>query len=409
MGIPFVMHECIDTYAKRIKTLSHLARTTATGLHAGFGIILAYKSWMRKGGELETGLFHEQASSFYKEGSAHMLAARFYGHGQPLRVEEVPAPVLGPLDAMVRIRSCGICGSDIHIVFDNTTKTACLPITLGHEVAGDVVEVGPGTSSHWLGKRVIVVPDIGCGECVNCIKGHIELCVDRKMIGIHRDGGLAELIRVPSGNLVAIPDSISYDEAAISTDALATPYHAISQVAHFKSGRSAAVIGTGALAYHAVKILKALGASTILAYGHHANSLQRMLECGAQRGTFELGDGDAFSRKIDFVFDFQGTTESSRTAFNLVRPGGKIVLIGLGSGDLDLPINPIVRSGIQILGAYGANCGDLRELFALIQEGRLDVTASVSSTYSLNDVNLALEHSRSKKNNPIRIVVHPSD
>jgi 2-desacetyl-2-hydroxyethyl bacteriochlorophyllide A dehydrogenase len=339
-----------------------------------------------------------------------MKAARFYGPGQPLRLEEVPVPQPGPHEVLVQTKACGICGSDQHIVFEGTTETAFRPITLGHEPSGVVAGVGPEVEGLEPGTPVSVVPDVACGHCLNCVAGHSELCVSRRLIGIHLDGALAEYFVVPARNCVPIPAGVSFPEAAVITDAVATPYHAL-HVGHLRAGQMVAVLGLGGLGIHAIMLARLAGASRVLAVGSHTASKARAARAGAD---LVLGwDPDPVQelrratdgQGVDLALDFLGTGTSVTVALAALRPGGRLVVVGLSPEPAPIPTRVVVRHGLTIYGSYGCTRNDVRALLELRAQGRLDLSGSITHTYRLDEVNQALEQLNTKAGNPLRIVV----
>ena len=164
-------------------------------------------------------------------GTAMMRAARFEGVGRPLAVREVPVPRPARDEVLVQVASAGLCGSDVHVAVEGITPTPSLPITLGHELAGTVAAVGAEVTDWAVDDRVCVFPLTYDGTCSACLAGHGEICVARRVLGIHADGGLAEYVTVPARNLCAVPDSVPSELAAVCTDAVITPFHALVDVA----------------------------------------------------------------------------------------------------------------------------------------------------------------------------------
>src|SRR5215212_8358615 len=192
-----------------------------------------------------------------------MKAARFYEVNEPLRIEEVPVPEVQEDEVLVQTRAIGLCGSDIHIVFEGVTPTAFTPITLGHEPSGEVAHTGTRVEGWEEGDRVTVDPVLFCGSCRNCITGHTEICLTRRLIGIQAEGALAEYVVVPAKNLVRLPENVPFTVGAIITDAIATPFHALVDRAVLKVGESVAIYGVGGLGLHAVQIARLLGAEDL--------------------------------------------------------------------------------------------------------------------------------------------------
>lgn len=330
--------------------------------------------------------------------------------GQPFSWREVPIPDVGSDDVLIAVQAAGICGSDVHIAIEGTTKPARVPLILGHEAAGVVEAVGSSVRGWRRLDRVAILPDVVCGRCANCWAGRSELCLHRELIGIQRNGALAEFVVAPARNLVALPDSISFEAGAIATDAVATPYHALVRVGRLHAGERVLVTGLGALGLHGVALARILGASWIGAATRHARAAQRALARGADE-VWAGGRSDGFHGDYDLAVDFSGDPDLIAEAIRMLRPGGRIVLVGISEETLasaNVPISMLVRKGIAIIGSYGAHPGDLSEVLALANTGRLNLENSVTHRFALKDAYLALQHLAGKLGDPIRIAIVPS-
>jgi len=165
-----------------------------------------------------------------------MKAARLYKPGQPFKIEEIPIPQIDADEVLIRVKFCGICGSDLHI-FSGVTPTSYLPITIGHEVSGELVEVGPRVKGWNIGDRVSFGGLLSCGLCYNCLKGREWLCTNKKFIGIHTDGGFAQFVKVKARNLIRLPSNFSSEGGALIEPA-GTPFHAIIRQAKLSAGET---------------------------------------------------------------------------------------------------------------------------------------------------------------------------
>lgn len=339
-----------------------------------------------------------------------MKAMIFDGVGQPWHLEEMPIPAVGPDDVLVRVGAAGICGSDVHIAIEGTTVPSRTPIILGHEAAGTVAVIGDGVRGWQVGDRVSILPDVVCGNCVNCWNGRAELCLRRELIGIHRHGALAEYVLAPARNLVRLPASISFEAGAVATDAVATPYHALVRVGQLHAGETVLVTGLGALGLHAVSLARVLGASWITAATHHARAGQRARARGADQ-VWELPQDCPTPDQFDVALDFSGQPALIETAIRALRPGGRLVLVGISEetfSTLAVTVSHLVRRGIAIQGSYGAHLGDLSEVLALAQSGRINLENSVTHRFALMDTPVAIQHLADKWGDPIRIAIIPS-
>jgi 2-desacetyl-2-hydroxyethyl bacteriochlorophyllide A dehydrogenase len=342
-----------------------------------------------------------------------MRAARFEGVGRPLTVQMVPVPRLSAEDVLVRVAATGLCGSDVHIAVEGTTPTSHLPITLGHEIAGTIAAVGDDVAGWDVDERVCVFPLTFDGTCTACLAGHSEICSNRRAIGIHRDGGLAEYVAVPAKNLAAVPDDLPFPLAAICTDAVITPFHALTDVARLAPGESVVVIGAGGLGLHAVQIAQLTGASPVIAVDTRPAQLARARQAGADVVVDASADPvvdvvlDATAGVgVDVAAEFVGNRATIGQAVDCLRVGGRAVVVGIGADPITVPPPTVfVRKQLQLLGSYGGTPATLQRVLRLVATGRLDLSRSITHTFPLDDVAAALATLHEKTGDPQRVVI----
>ncbi len=342
-----------------------------------------------------------------------MKAARFYRVGDPLKMETIPIPELSSGEVLVNVKACGICGSDIHIVYEGVTPTAYSPITLGHEPAGIIVEVGPEVEGWKPGERVTVNPFVTCGKCVNCLSGYSQICMSRRVVGIHMEGGLAEFLKVPAKNLVRLAESIPFDQGGIAVDAVATPFHAITSRGALRAGEKVAIFGCGGLGIHGVQIAKICGASMVIAVDTIESALGRAKKVGADEVINPRREKPVEKIKAitggmgaDLVLEFIGLKETIEQAIGCVRTGGRVVVVGLGPDTISLPPpSAFVRSELSFLGSYGSSTSEIQSVIDLVASGKLNLSESVTERFPLEEVNKGLDHLYQKTGDPIRIVI----
>lgn len=338
-----------------------------------------------------------------------MMAALFERAGSELVVAEVDAPRPGPGEVLVRVAAVGLCGSDVHIAVDGWSRPSRLPLILGHEAAGMVAGVGRGVWRWRRGARVAVFPEVVCGRCPNCLEGRSELCLEREILGIHRDGALAEYMVAPERNLVALPPHVDFEAGAIATDAVATPYHALVRVARLHAGERVLLCGMGALGLHAVTLARLLGAGWVSVTSRHPVARVRALERGADRAVDPGATAAEWGGPFDLCLDFSGDARLIAEGVTRLRRGGRMVLVGLSTSELRLPpISDVVRMGLAVVGSYGAHVQDVREILDLAEMGRIDLGPSVTHRFALSDAGLALAHLSRKLGDPVRVVVRPT-
>lgn len=342
-----------------------------------------------------------------------MLAARLHAVGEPLRLEQVPVRSPGHGEALVRVRACGICGSDLHFL-DGDAPLARLPITLGHEPAGTVEEVGPGTLGVVKGQPVVVRPGDSCGRCAGCAAGRSNICEASRVLGMHVDGGLAEFVLARAVDLVAVPEGVPFAQAAIISDAVATPYHALFERGGLRSGEAVAIFGCGGLGMHAVQLARLAGAGLVIAVDVRAPALARARDAGADvtvdaaherpaRRIRELAGG------VDLALECIGRADTIAEAIRSLRRGGRAVVVGMGSEPITLPPpNAFTWSEHALLGSFGSSLESVRRLLDMAASGRLDLSSSVSAVLPLAAVNDGIDLLRSPDRDAVRIVIQPA-
>lgn len=343
-----------------------------------------------------------------------MRAARLDRETYDLKVTEVPVPELRPGYVLVRIRACGVCLSDVHLI-DGELSSPLMVLTPGHEPAGEVVATGT-SDSHWRpGDRVVVDAGVPCGSCVMCRRGMADQCESSQIMGIHYDGAWAEYVVVPQTTLAGIPEGLSFPEAALTADAVSTPYAALTDTARLRPGMSVGLWGIGGLGYHAVAIARLCGAAPVVAVDPSAVARERSLEAGAD---VALDPSDPVfadkvrsatsGRGIDVALDLVGANAVLRQAESVAARHGRLVVVGLSKEEVMLGSSEdIGYRGLRLEGHLGYRRRHLEEVLTLVRHRRLDLSRSVSARYSLANVVEAVDHLRTKRGNPIRVVLEP--
>ncbi|MBX6377939.1 MAG: zinc-binding dehydrogenase [Clostridia bacterium] len=344
-----------------------------------------------------------------------MRAARLAAPGTPFVVEDLPEPRPGPGEVVVRVAACGLCASDLHVVEGLALPPgASFPITPGHEIAGEVVEVGEGVRAFAPGDRVAVHPNIPCGRCASCRRGQPNICTDPQVLGYHRPGGFCEYTAVPADGLIRVPDGLPLEQAAIVPDAVTTPYHALISRGRLRPGESVAVFGLGGLGVHALLVARLAGARRVIAVVRRAEAVERARQFGATdvvltgegnpaRAIKELTGGG-----VDLAADFTGAASSIGAAAASVRMGGRLVVAGMSGEKMILPSSVhFARWEVEVLGAYTSSLWEAQTVMDLVGAGRLDLSRSITHRFALDDVQAAFDCLRDRSQNPIRIVVRP--
>ncbi|TGN17097.1 zinc-binding dehydrogenase [Leptospira idonii] len=343
-----------------------------------------------------------------------MKAAILNSATKSLQIEEVDVPPVLPNQIKIKVKACGICGSDIHFILHGKMKATYSPCIPGHETSGEVVELGENTSRFSLGDRVVVSAGTSCGKCVHCLANRDNLCEEIGVLGFNQRGGFAEYLIVEERYLHKLPDDIPYAQGAILADAVSTPYHAIKYQGDLKPGETVAIIGCGGLGIHAVAIAKALGAGKIFAVDIDKGSLDNAVSYGADEVILlekNMQVGKILKEKsggIDLLADFSGFMPNIENSIRSMNRGGRIVLVGIGRIKLEIPMPFfIIERQIRITGSYGSDRRAIPELIQLYSEKKLDLTRSISGIHKLEEANEYLHALEDKKGNPIRFILNP--
>ena len=342
--------------------------------------------------------------------AARLHAPRRGPTPEDVRIDEVPVPRPGPGEVLVRIAACGVCASDLHVVQGVTPHGPDLPQILGHEPAGVVADVGEGVDDWLPGDRVAFTMARPCGRCPYCEAGRDNLCVTLQVPGVDEDGAQAQYALADHRFLVPVPGDLPLEQAAIMTDAVATPYHALKR-GGIGEGMTVAVYGLGGLGMHAVQLAQLAGAQVIGVDIDEVN-LQRALDWGAE-AVVDASDGKPARRVkelseggVDRSFEFVGLATSVDQAVKSLRVGGRATVAGLGLEAIEtLPLALFVAQEFELVGSFGYTPQDLGELFDLAEAGRLDLTRSITHRFALDAFPEALGLLESRDEHPIRIVV----
>ena len=336
---------------------------------------------------------------------AHRWSFRSWG-GQLEQSEDQLAPVAGH-EVTLRVTHCGMCHSDLHIQaggFDmgggklSSLERAGtkLPVTLGHEIVGEVVETGPDVAGVRLGEQVIVYPWIGCGECATCQRGDEHLCIRAaRNMGLQLPGGYSDLARVPHERYLVPVGSLEPARAATFACAGITALASTRKLPALTADDWVAVLGCGGVGMTAVALLSATSPAKIVAIDPDPAKREAALRHGAT-AAYDPQPADAYkvigkacAGNIAGAIDFVGAESSSSLAVNLVRRAGQVVIVGLFGGEFRLALPMFALKSLAITGSYVGSLPDLRELVALAQ--RVSLPAIPLDLRPLQSVNQALD------------------
>ena len=313
-------------------------------------------------------------------------------YNSPLVLRDVPDPVCGDNDVVIKIFAAGVCGTDMKIYKGLLDGIIKMPLTPGHEVAGTIVEKGKNVKSLEIGDKGIVYHYIPCGNCELCRSGKENICFDIKRNGFEYDGGFAEYLSVPEYNFCRTDSSVDLNKAVVLPDAVLTPYHAIKTLGKLSSGKKVLIIGTGGLGLHAVQIVRLLG-SEVAAADIREAALNKASELGAsitvntaKDNLKQLVDEWTSGQGVDLVIDGVGNDRTFNSGISVLKRGGTLVLMGYD------PVNPVNLSPLKmhynewiIIGSRLGTKNELSELISLLNQERIDIL--IDSILPIRDVN----------------------
>jgi L-iditol 2-dehydrogenase len=300
--------------------------------------------------------------------------------GGRLATAEVPRPAVGPGELLLRLRGCGLCGSDIAKLADPAAR---VPVVLGHEVVGDVIEVGDGASGFGIGDRVVAAHHVPCGECHYCRRGSESMCRAFKESNLD-PGGFAEFVRVPAANVRAatfrVPQHLT-DEEASFVEPLACCLRAVER-SRVQPGDTALVIGLGSIGCLFVQLFARAGAA-VVGVDQDAARIELAQRFGvaaalpAEASTLARQASDG--RGVDHVLITGGATAVLSRAIEAVRDGGVIHYFAGGPGDaLPVPLETLYHRELTVTTTYSSSPATLARAFWLIAAGKIDVDRLVS-------------------------------
>lgn len=336
-----------------------------------------------------------------------MLAAFSRGKGQ-LEVRETPVPAPASGEALIRVRACGICGTDLH--FYRGELPVMPTISPGHEFAGEVAALGEGVRGFDTGQRVVVEPVRTCRKCAYCGTGNYQLCPKRVLLGTFAPGGLAEYVSVPAYMLYALPESVDFELAAL-VEPLAVVVHGL-HLTDLSYGERVVVLGSGSIGVLAVLAARALGASEVVATYRYEHQAKAALAAGADRvvpaeETIGLAGGNA-----DVVVEtVGGQAETLKQAISIARPGGRVSVLGLFTGPVEVMPLPLMLNEVRVVGGLTycrpGQLSDFDVALRVVQGDPERARAVISHRFPLQEVDEAFRAAADKSTGAVKVQVQP--
>jgi L-iditol 2-dehydrogenase len=310
-----------------------------------------------------------------------------------LTYEDVPAPECGPNEVLVAVKACGICGSDVHGM-DGSTGRRRPPIIMGHEAAGVIAEVGRAVNGWKRGDRVTFDSTIYCGACEFCRRGHINLCDNRRVLGVscedyRQHGAFAEYVVVPQHILYRLPDGLSFENAAM-VEPVSIAFHAVRRAPPVLND-TAVVVGAGMIGLFVIQALRLAGCGKIIAVDVVPDKLKMARELGASH-TVNSGAEDAVACVqgltggfgADLAVEAVGMTQTVEMAVRCLRKGGSVTLVGNVSPRIELPLQVAVTRELTLYGSC-ASSGEYPACLDMLARGSVNAAPILSAVAPLAD------------------------
>lgn len=331
-----------------------------------------------------------------------MTAAVFY-EPDDLRIEQVPTPQIGDSEVLIKVRACGICGTDMNM-FIGDFKVRRLPLIPGHEFSGEIVAMGDKVVELNVGDRVTADINLTCGTCFWCRRGEDLLCPHLQQIGIDLSGGFAEYVKAPANHVYPLSDRISFEQGA-SIEPLACAIHAQTRL-DMPVGSSVAVIGGGSMGIIHSQLAQLRGAYPVILIGRTASKLERAGRVGIdylinsrEADPVEEVKRLTGGRGADFVIEAAGTIQTYEQAFKMVRRGGTIVAYGIPSQDATLSIRPFdfFMQEWKVIGAFVSHPTAWTKALTLLESGGIKPDTLFSLRVPLENMSDAVAEARANK------------
>ena len=306
---------------------------------------------------------------------------------------DIAIPKIKENEVLIKVKACGICGSDIYGM-DGSTGRRIPPIIMGHEASGIISEIGKNVKKWKIGNKVTFDSTIYCGNCYYCLQGHFNLCENRRVIGVScneysQNGAFAEFIAVPENILYKLPDNITFEEASM-IEALSVAYHAVKRIS-FDNNNIPVVIGAGMIGILIIQILKFFGYKNIIAIDINDEKLEYAEKFGAnfifnfqkdkiKEKIFKI----THNRGADLVFEAVGISSTINIAIDILKKGAALICIGNLCSKIEIPLQTIVKKELTIYGSCCSN-GEYPTCIDMIIQKKVDVKSFISAVIPLSE------------------------
>ena len=329
--------------------------------------------------------------------------------------QEMPVPEIGENEVLVQVKACGICGSDVHGM-DGSSGRRHPPLIMGHEASGIIVQRGERVNDFSKGDRVTFDSTIYCGTCFYCRQGIINLCDNRRVLGVapaeyRQHGAFAEYVAVPEHILSRLPDGLSFAQAAM-VEPVSIAFHAVA-LTPVSLNDSAVVIGAGMVGLFVIQALRTAGCGTIIAVDLEQSKLDLARELGADHGLLanavdvveevrKLTDNRGANLAVEVV----GNSAALNTAIASLRKGGALTIVGNLAATVDFPLQEVVTRQIRVSGSC-SSCGEYPACLEMIARGTVNVDALISQVAPLSEGAAWFERLHNQEQGLMKVILTP--
>lgn len=336
--------------------------------------------------------------------------------------EDVPTPEVGTGEVLIKVKAAGICGSDVPRVYKDGAHS--MPLIIGHEFAGQVEKVGEDVDKDMSGKRMGIFPLIPCRKCTACLKKKYEMCSNYSYLGSRRNGGFSEYVSVPKWNLIELPESVTWEQAAI-IEPMAVAVHAMRQLTLTKDD-SVLVCGAGTIGQLLIMFLLERGMKKVYAAGNKDFQKKLLFDIGLQKEHFlDVNTGnlhewimeETFNQGVDAYFECVGRNETIKDSVELVKAGGQVCLMGNPSGDMTFFKEnywKILRKQLTLKGTWNSSyLGDDEDAFSddwhyvlkKLSEGKIKPEKLITHRFRLSELEKGLRIMKDKTEDYVKIMI----
>lgn len=332
-----------------------------------------------------------------------------------LEITDFPVPSVGPEEVLIRVKACGICGSDVH-GYDGHTGRRIPPLIMGHEASGVVEEVGGQAKQFRRGERVTFDSTVYCGKCAYCRRGEINLCDNRNVLGVscaeyRRHGAFAEFLTVPQHIVYRLPESLSFEQAAL-IESVSIAFHAVNRTP-MKLGDSVVVVGTGMIGQLVVQAARLAGCGRLIAVDLEDAKLEMASRFGAD-AVINASAPDLGARMLDLTggsgadvaFEVVGAASPFQAAVASLRKGGTLTLVGNLSPKVEMPLQQIVTRELTLYGSC-ASRGEYPQCIDMMARGKIDVRPFMSACAPLEEGPSWFERLYNREPGLMKVILNP--